>query len=109
MRDRLHPSRQVERYQRYLIDTHPAFSDGGVGLDACAYLHNATFDPTSPIFDAAFGSLIDTNPAFTGDQADALRDFLDAGSPGPTRAPSSTRSPRPPSGRRSACSTMSRG
>jgi hypothetical protein len=29
-RDHLHPSRQVAQYQRYLIDTHPAFSDGAV-------------------------------------------------------------------------------
>ena len=28
-RDHLHPSRQVAQYQRYLLDTHPAFSDGG--------------------------------------------------------------------------------
>ena len=27
--DHLHPSRQVAQYQRYLLDTHPAFTDGG--------------------------------------------------------------------------------
>jgi hypothetical protein len=26
--DHLHPSKQVQQYQRYLIDTHPAFTDG---------------------------------------------------------------------------------
>ncbi len=37
-RDVLHPSRQVERYQRYLLDTHPAFADDpAIALDACAY------------------------------------------------------------------------
>jgi len=25
--DHLHPSRQVAQYQRYLLDTHPAFTD----------------------------------------------------------------------------------
>ena len=44
IRDSLHPSAQVRNYHRYLLDTHPAFTDGGVGLAACAYLHNAEFD-----------------------------------------------------------------
>jgi hypothetical protein len=44
---RLHPSRQVAQYQRYLLDTHPAFTDGGVALDACAHLHYATHDPAT--------------------------------------------------------------
>ena len=29
-RDTLHPSRQVAQYQRYLQDTHPAFTDGAI-------------------------------------------------------------------------------
>jgi hypothetical protein len=37
--DRLHPSRQVAQYQRYLLDTHPAFTDGGGSLDGRAYHH----------------------------------------------------------------------
>ena len=45
-RDTLHPSSQVFQYQRYLLDTHPAFSDDPmISLDACAYLHNAQHDP----------------------------------------------------------------
>jgi len=81
--DALHPSRQVERYQRYLLDTHPAFTDGGVALDACSYLHNATFDPTSPLFEATFATLTDAYPTFTGDEADRLAAFLDARISGP--------------------------
>ena len=57
-KDSLHPSRQVAQYQRYLLDTHPAFTDGGVALDACAYLHFATHDPKSPLFDPAFAGLL---------------------------------------------------
>ncbi len=44
-KDVLHPSKQVAHYQRYLQDTHPAFSDGAIELDACSYLHNAQHDP----------------------------------------------------------------
>src|SRR3954466_10140624 len=32
-KDVLHPSRQVAQYQRYLMDTHPAFSDGAIELN----------------------------------------------------------------------------
>lgn len=81
--DRLHPSRQVERYQRYLLDTHPAFSDGGVVLDACAYLHNATFDAASPLFEPSLRALTDMYPPFAGDQADGLASFLDDRVSGP--------------------------
>jgi DUF2075 family protein len=84
IKDHLHPSAQVEGYQRYLLDTHPAFSDPArITLDGCAYLHNETFDPTSPIFDAAFTGLTGRYPAFTGDQADGLASFLDERIAGP--------------------------
>ena len=76
-KDTLHPSKQVQQYQRYLLDTHPAFSDGAIALDACAYLHYATFDPKSPVYHADFASLMATNPAFAGDQTDKLIEFLE--------------------------------
>ena len=69
--DHLHPSRQVAQYQRYLVDTHPAFSEGGIALDACAHLHYAHHDPASPLYHADFATLLATNPAFAGDQRDA--------------------------------------
>ena len=83
IKDHLHPSAQVAGYQRYLLDTHPAFSDGSVSLDGCAYLHNATFNPSSPIFDPALSRLTDRYPAFAGDQADGLASFLDDRIAGP--------------------------
>lgn len=83
-RDTLHPSRQVAQYQRYLLDTHPAFSDDqAIALDACAYLHYAQHDPESPLYHADFTTLLGTNPAFSGDQSDALATFLDERVPGP--------------------------
>ena len=81
--DHLHPSKQVQQYQRYLIDTHPAFTDGAVALDACAYLHYAQFDPTSPLFHADFDVLLAQNPSFTGDQLDDFATFLDERVSGP--------------------------
>ena len=81
--DHLHPSRQVAQYQRYLLDTHPAFTDGGVALDACAYLHYAQYDPKSPLYHADFATLLATNPSFAGDQLDAFTAFLDARVAGP--------------------------
>ena len=81
--DHLHPSRQVAQYQRYLSDTHPAFSDGAIALDACAYLHYAQHDPGSPLFDAEFALLLEANPAFTGDQRDGLASYLDQRVNGP--------------------------
>ncbi len=74
--DRLHPSSQVERYHRYLQDTHPAFSDGAIALSSCAYLHNATSDPASPLYDSAFESLIRRFPPFCGDEVDDMASFL---------------------------------
>jgi hypothetical protein len=82
-RDHLHPSRQVAQYQRYLLDTHPAFTDGGVALDACAYLHYATHDPSSPLYGKDFAQLLQTNPSFSGDQTDDLATYLDARVAGP--------------------------
>lgn len=77
-RDALHPSKQAAQYQRYLLDTHPAFSDGAIALDACAYLHFAQYDPTSPLYHADFAALLATNPAFAGDQTNDLATYLDA-------------------------------
>ena len=87
-RDTLHPSRQVERYQRYLLDTHPAFSDDpAIALDACAYLHNAQHDAASQLYHADFAALLGTNPSFAGDQSDAFATFLDARVAGPDEGP----------------------
>lgn len=84
IKDHLHPSAQVASYQRYLLDTHPAFTAGsGIRLDACSYLHNALFDPTSPIFEPSFAKLTDSYPAFAGDQLDQLATFLGERVPGP--------------------------
>jgi DUF2075 family protein len=76
LRDHLHPSRQVGNYKRYLQDVHTTFSDGSVGLGACAFLHNMQFRPASLLFDEKFGSLLAEAPSFTGDQSDQLAQYL---------------------------------
>jgi hypothetical protein len=82
-KDVLHPSRQVAQYQRYLLDTHPAFTGGTIALDACSYLHFAKYDPTSPIYAKDFSTLLGSNPAFAGDQIDDFATFLDQHVSGP--------------------------
>jgi hypothetical protein len=87
LRDVLHPSKQVGNYQRYLLDVHTVFSSATVGLEACSYLHNLTYDETSEVFSDRHHDLLAANPVFAGDQVDGLIDFLDtnvgAGSGGP--------------------------
>jgi uncharacterized protein len=82
-KDVLHPSRQVSQYQRYLLDTHAAFTDGGIELNACSYLHNAQRDPTSPLFADEFQTMLALNPLFTGSDVDELAEFLDEHIAGP--------------------------
>lgn len=76
-KDVLHPSKQVAQYQRYLQDTHPAFSEGDIELNACSYLHNAQRDPRSPLFRDEFDVLLALNPLFTGTDVNKLAGFLD--------------------------------
>jgi hypothetical protein len=83
LKDHLHPSRQVAQYQRYLQDTHPAFTNGDIALDACAYVHFATYDPKSPLFGLEFKNLLATNPSFTGDKVNDLADYLTTRVEGP--------------------------
>jgi hypothetical protein len=82
-KDALHPSRQVAQYQRYLQDTHPAFSDGAIELNACSYLHFAQYDPTSPLYHADFETLLALNPLFTGSSVNKLAGFLEEHVVGP--------------------------
>ncbi|MBN1834389.1 MAG: DUF2075 domain-containing protein [Spirochaetales bacterium] len=75
-REVLHPSAQVGGYQTYLQDTHTAFSEGEVGLQGCAFLHNMRYDPASEIFDRRHADLLAVNPVFTGDQTTVLAGYL---------------------------------
>jgi DUF2075 family protein len=78
-KDVLHPSRQAERYEAYLRDTHPAFSSGDVGVRSCSFLHNFPGSKDASLFGSEFKELLLNHPAFVGDQIDGLTDFLIAG------------------------------
>jgi DUF2075 family protein len=75
-RDVLHPSRQVRGYEQYLIDTHPAFSTGIVGVASCSYLHNARHNPRSFLHHERFAELLGRYPLYEGDRTDELVDYL---------------------------------
>jgi hypothetical protein len=75
-REVLHPSAQVDGYRQYLKDTHSAFSDGAIGLSACSFLHNMTFDEQDEIFSARHLDLIQVAPVFTGDRTTDLIEYL---------------------------------
>lgn len=77
-REVLHPSAQVQQYQRYLEDSQTAFYDGAlpVGLHSCAYLHNYAATNTDPLFASKFDILRTESPTFTGADVDELTDFL---------------------------------
>lgn len=75
-RDQLHPSRQAGQYRDYLADNHTAFSDDGIGLSACAYMHNAQYSPEDPLFSPVYGDIVTRFPVFTGDQSADLVSFL---------------------------------
>src|SRR5439155_26130047 len=72
----LHPSVQVGRYQQYLLDTHTAFYEGGIGLAAVSYVHNMNFHATDELFATRHAEYLATNPLFTGDRTQELADYL---------------------------------
>jgi len=76
LRDVLHPSRQVGNYREYLEDCHTAFSEDGIGLSACSFLHNVEYDPAHELFHERHRPLLDLCPLFPGDRALALEEFL---------------------------------
>src|SRR5205085_3320076 len=78
LRDVLHPSNQASGYQRYLLDTHTAFADRSVRLEACAWLHNLAQRDADALFDKEYEDLVALNPSFTGDTISELDTYLDA-------------------------------
>lgn len=75
-KDKLHPSHQAAGYATYLRDTHSSFGDDGFGISACAFLHNMSDDPSSPLFASRFEHIMREAPLFTGDQIDDLATSL---------------------------------
>jgi DUF2075 family protein len=76
LREVPHPSVQVGQYRRYLLDTHEAFSEGGLGLRASAYLHNFLFDSESELFALRHAAALNSDPLFAADRVDDLSAWL---------------------------------
>jgi DUF2075 family protein len=79
VRDVLHPSEQAGSYLRYLLDTHTAFADGAIRLEACAWLHNMARADAQVLFEPQFAQLVQLTPSYTGDQTGNLESYLVAG------------------------------
>ena len=77
-KDLLHPSVQVGRYKMWLEDTHTAFYDGvdPIILNACAYLHNYSYDSKDAIFSPKFREALNNYPLFTKDDTESLSNYL---------------------------------
>jgi len=76
VRPHLHPSRQAADYQRYLLDTHTAFSGGEVAINACGFLHNLRPQHAGAIFDEKFGDLVGMVPSYISDGIEDLAGYL---------------------------------
>ena len=77
-REVLHPSVQVGRYKIYLEDYHAAFYEGPdpLGLAACSYLHNYSFNPDDVLLSDKFLGTLSVFPVFSANDVPALRDFI---------------------------------
>lgn len=76
--DVLHPSAQVGQYSQYLSDVHTAFNDteAAIGLHACAYLHNYTFQTTDALLEPKFTELLSSYPVYGAQQSVDLGNYL---------------------------------
>ncbi len=73
----LHPSAQARQYRQHLADGHTSFHDGGIRLDACAYLHDFLHDEDSELLHPRHADILGAYPLFPGDRVQDLVDFLD--------------------------------
>ena len=72
----VHPSDQARGYHWFLNDLATVFSEGGVSLSSCSWLHNLPREKAGPLFDDEFGELIRETPCFTKDDSNAFDTFL---------------------------------
>jgi hypothetical protein len=76
VRDQLHPSAQAGSYPQYLVDSHQAFTEDGVRLDACAFLHDFIHDEQSELLSPRHRNILGVYPLFAGDRVTELVEFL---------------------------------
>lgn len=73
VRDVSHPSYQAWSYAQLLRDFNEEVQQGGIGLHACAYLHNFT---GTELDDPCYRSWVEAAPLFRKGEAAKLRDFI---------------------------------
>ncbi|MBC6609091.1 DUF2075 domain-containing protein [Hymenobacter sp. BT188] len=76
--DVLHPSAQVGQYCQYLADVHTAFNgtEAAIGLHACAYLHNYSFQSADALLEPKFTQLVSDYPVYGAQQSVDLGHYL---------------------------------
>ncbi len=79
-RDVLHPSVQVGGYRNYLADSHTAFDfdTDPIGLAACAFLHNYSFNENDPLLAPKFEPWVKDFPIFSQDDTEKLIEDLNS-------------------------------
>jgi len=76
-RELLHPSVQVGQYATYLQDMHDAFyEESPILLNACAYLHNYSFNEKDVLLDDKFNEVLNKYPIFSEDDVDIFKEYL---------------------------------
>lgn len=74
--EQLHPSVQASSYAEYLRDSHSAFSEEGLALHPCAYLHNMAREDAGTLRGIRYEGANTDAPFFVSGEEDALADVL---------------------------------
>jgi hypothetical protein len=77
-REVLHPSVQAGRYREYLEDYNTAFYEGTdtICLEACAFLHNYSFEPRDVLLSNKFEDTLRKFPLYSKDNVPELEKFI---------------------------------
>jgi hypothetical protein len=74
--ERLHPSAQAASYAEYLRGSHSAFSEDGLTLWPCAYLHNMPAENAPSLRGVIYEGAVTDAPFFVGGEEPALAEAL---------------------------------
>ena len=74
--EHVHPSVQVADYAEYLRASHSAFTEDGLGLTACAYLHNMSASEALGLRGLAYEGAVAQAPFYVSGEEPVLADAL---------------------------------
>ena len=74
--EHLHPSVQAAGYAEYLRESHSAFTEDGLGLVACAYLHNMDKESAAALRGLPYEGAITEAPFFVRGEEAELKSVL---------------------------------